>query len=176
MVKLPPYLSLLCILGGIFWLFLLPLNRYSRNTYISENALLPGQVHTYFAGSEQNIFRGYREELRSTTNEPAEEVAAALYDSGGNLSKGLNTGRIGKIQTIFHSTGLPTATQYFEYSSTGSLFNGTNIYSVLRAPRGDGTEAIVLLAPQSNVAGEDNTRGVALLLTLARYFKSNLLI
>ena len=47
----------------MIWLFLLPLNEYSRRTYISENALLPGQVHTYFGGSEQNIFRAYRHEV-----------------------------------------------------------------------------------------------------------------
>lgn len=63
MLKLPPYLSLLCILVGVIWLVLLPLDKYSRRTYISENALLPGQVHTYFGGSEQNIFRAYRREL-----------------------------------------------------------------------------------------------------------------
>lgn len=63
MLKLPPYLSLLCILIGVIWLALLPLDSYSRRTYISENALLPGQVHTYFGGSEQNIFEAYRREL-----------------------------------------------------------------------------------------------------------------
>lgn len=62
-LKLPPYLSLLCIAIGIVWLLLLPLDNYSRRTYISENALLPGQVHTYFGGSEQNVFRAYRHEL-----------------------------------------------------------------------------------------------------------------
>lgn len=65
MLKLPPYLSLVCVLVGILWLVLLPLDNYSRRTYISENALLPGQVHTYFGGSEQNIFRAYRKELDS---------------------------------------------------------------------------------------------------------------
>ena len=63
MLKVPPYLSLLCICVGLIWLLLLPLDDYSRRTYISENALLPGQVHTYFGGSEQNIFRGYRQEV-----------------------------------------------------------------------------------------------------------------
>jgi GPI-anchor transamidase subunit GAA1 len=48
---------------GVVWLLLLPLDEYSRKTYISENALLPGQVHTYFGGSEHNIFRAYREEM-----------------------------------------------------------------------------------------------------------------
>jgi glycosylphosphatidylinositol transamidase len=63
LLKLPPYLSLLCILVGVIWLVLLPLDKYSRRTYISENALLPGQVHTYFGGSEHNVFKAYRREL-----------------------------------------------------------------------------------------------------------------
>jgi GPI-anchor transamidase subunit GAA1 len=62
-LKLPPYLSLLCILIGVAWLLLLPLDSYSRRTYISENALLPGQVHTYFGGSDQNVFRAYKQEV-----------------------------------------------------------------------------------------------------------------
>lgn len=66
-LKLPPYLSLLCIVVGVIWLLLLPLDNYSRRTYISENALLPGQVHTYFGGSEQNILRAYRHELDMLT-------------------------------------------------------------------------------------------------------------
>ena len=61
--KLPPYVSFLCIIIGVAWLLLLPLNEYSRSTYVSENALLPGQVHTYFAGSDQNVFRGLKHEV-----------------------------------------------------------------------------------------------------------------
>ena len=64
LLKLPPYLSAFCILVGVAWLCLLPLNQYSRHTYISENALLPGQVHTYFGGSEQNIFNAYKYEIK----------------------------------------------------------------------------------------------------------------
>jgi GPI-anchor transamidase subunit GAA1 len=63
LLRLPPYLSFLCIIIGVAWLLVLPLNNYSRGTYISENALLPGQVHTYFAGSDQNVFRGYKHEV-----------------------------------------------------------------------------------------------------------------
>lgn len=63
LLKLPPYLSFLCIIIGVVSLLVLPLDDYSRKTYISENALLPGQVHTYFAGSDQNVFRGYKHEV-----------------------------------------------------------------------------------------------------------------
>lgn len=78
-VRLPYILSFLCIVAGVIWLFLLPLNDYSRRTYISENALLPGQVHAYFSGSEQHIFRGYKKELegllgRNVGNNGGDEV------------------------------------------------------------------------------------------------------
>ena len=76
LLKLPPYLSALCILVGVAWLFLLPLNEYSRNTYISENALLPGQVHTYFGGSEQSIFNAYKNEVQALAGKDPGEYGA----------------------------------------------------------------------------------------------------
>lgn len=71
-LRLPNLLSLVCIVVGVVWLLLLPLNEYSRRTYISENALLPGQVHAYFTGSEQNIFRGYKKEIEGLLDEAVE--------------------------------------------------------------------------------------------------------
>jgi hypothetical protein len=61
--KIPPYLSFLCVVIGITWLLILPWDQNSRHTYVSENALLPGQVHTYFAGSDQNVFRAFKHEV-----------------------------------------------------------------------------------------------------------------
>lgn len=72
--RLPPYISLFCIIVGVVTLFLLPLDEYSRKTYISENALLPAQVHTYFTGSEQNIFRGYKRELEGLLKDSGEGI------------------------------------------------------------------------------------------------------
>ena len=69
LLKLPPYISTVCILIGVVWLLLLPLDKYSRQTYISENALLPGQVHTYFGGSEQNVFRAFKHEVEALSAE-----------------------------------------------------------------------------------------------------------
>lgn len=74
--KAPPYISLLLILVGVAWLFMLPLNDYSRRTYISENALLPGQVHTYFGGSDQNVLRAYRHEVGALENNTNTEYVA----------------------------------------------------------------------------------------------------
>ncbi|KAI1940137.1 Glycosyl phosphatidyl inositol protein transamidase complex subunit [Ophidiomyces ophidiicola] len=149
---LPPYISSFLVLIGVAWLLLLPLNEYSRQTYISENALLPGQVHTYFSGSEQNIFRGYRQEI--------EAVKDAEYDVVSQ-----------KFQSILRESGLKVATQNYEYRSAGNIHSGQNVYGIIQAPRGDGTEAIVLVAAWKTIKGEPNLHGVTLALTLARYFK-----
>ncbi|KAI0150643.1 Gaa1-like protein [Xylariaceae sp. FL1272] len=152
LLKLPPYLSLTCIVVGVAWLLLLPLNDYSRRTYISENALLPGQVHTYFGGSDQNVFRAYRHELDALVNKTNLEINDEL-------------------DTIFRGIGLKVGRQNYTYHTAGSVFAGENTYAILQAPRGDATEALVLVAPWSNMKGEFNRNGVALALTLARYFK-----
>ncbi|XMA13818.1 hypothetical protein WAI453_006609 [Rhynchosporium graminicola] len=152
LLKLPPYLSFLCIVVGVAWLLVLPLDDYSRKTYISENALLPGQVHTYFAGSDQNVFRGYKHEVDALEGKSNIEVND-------------------KLEEFFKASGLKVARQKYEYKSAGETYSGENIYAILHAPRGDATEAIVLVGAWRNVEEELNRSGVALVLTLARYFK-----
>ncbi|OHX00246.1 glycosylphosphatidylinositol transamidase [Colletotrichum incanum] len=151
-LKLPPYLSLACILSGIAWLFLLPLNDYSRRTYISENALLPGQVHTYFGGSDQNVLRAYKNEVNTVRDKSNYEIND-------------------KLEGILKNVGLKVGRQNYTYESAGDVYTGENIYAILQAPRGDATEAIVLVAAWKTVDDKFNVNGVPLALTLARYFK-----
>ncbi|CAK7221577.1 Glycosyl phosphatidyl inositol protein transamidase complex subunit [Sporothrix eucalyptigena] len=152
LLKLPPYLSLLCILVGVASLLVLPLNSYSRRTYISENALLPGQVHTYFGGSDQHVFRAYKH-----------EVNALLGQS--------NTAINDHLEPILASVGLKVGRQNYTYRSAGETFEGENLYAILQAPRGDATEALVLVAPWRSIHDVPNPHGVALSLALARYFR-----
>jgi glycosylphosphatidylinositol transamidase len=152
MLKVPPYLSFLCIAIGVVWLFLLPLNDYSRRTYISENALLPGQVHTYFGGSEHNVLRAYRHEIESLADKNNYEIND-------------------KLESILRGVGVKVGRQNFTYHAAGEEFTGENVYGILQAPRGDATEAIVLVAAWESVEGLLNKNGVALALTLSRYFK-----
>lgn len=158
-MRLPYFLSFLCIIIGVIWLLLLPLDEYSRQTYISENALLPGQVHTYFGGSEQNIFRGYKKELEGLLDKEEGQV--------GDLTPGVSN----KVQSILRAAGLKVATQNYEYTSAGISYKGQNVYAIIHAPRGDATEAIVLVVPQRTAEEELNLNAVILALTLARYFK-----
>lgn len=71
---------------------------------------------------------------------------------------------------------MKVATQKYEYVSAGIAHRGENVYSIIRAPRGDATEAIVLVAAWKTVDDEVNINGVSLALTLARYFKRGLTI
>ncbi|KAF4591487.1 GPI transamidase component GAA1 [Ophiocordyceps camponoti-floridani] len=151
-LKLPPYLSLLCITIGVIWLLLLPLDNYSRRTYISENALLPGQVHTYFGGSEHDIFRAYRHELDQLRDQDNYKIN-------------------NEIEAILKGVGIKVGRQNYTYESAGAKFSGENVYGILQAPRGDATEAIVLVSAWTSIEGKLNRNGVALALTLARYFK-----
>ncbi|KAL1800237.1 hypothetical protein ACET3X_000579 [Alternaria dauci] len=152
LLKLPPYLSALCIIIGIGWLLVLPLNDYSRRTYVSENALLPGQVHTYFTGSEHNVFRAYRHEVHGLIDKPVAE-------------------RSQRLEAIFREQNLKVATQHYNYTVSNRTIANENVYAILQGPRADATEAIVLIGAWKNMADEVNNSGVALVLTLARYFK-----
>lgn len=76
-----------------------------------------------------------------------------------------------KLEGFFKAAGLKIARQKFEYKSAGETYAGENIYAILHAPRGDATEAIVLVGAWRNMKGELNGSGIALVITLARYFK-----
>jgi glycosylphosphatidylinositol transamidase len=77
-----------------------------------------------------------------------------------------------KLEEIFKASGLKVARQHYKYTSSGMKYAGENVYAILHAPRGDATEAIVLVGAWKNMKGELNRSGVTLVLTLARYFKS----
>jgi GPI-anchor transamidase subunit GAA1 len=68
---------------------------------------------------------------------------------------------------------LKTGRQSYELSEDtfGIGVNGTNVYGILRAPRGDATEAIVLSSSWKTDDGLVDIGGVALLMSLAGYFK-----
>ena len=129
--------------------------------------MLPGQVHTYFGGSEQNVFRAYRNELN--------DVLLQKSSTGGNGTSAHTVSvaeRTSKIQDLFGNAGLTkTAKQSYEYASSGRVYRGENVYAILQAPRGDGKEAIVLVAALKNIEGENNVNGVPVLIALSRYFK-----
>lgn len=73
------------------------------------------------------------------------------------------------IRGWFEDIGLKTSIQDWEMQHGSEKRNGSNIYGILHAPRGENTEAMVLVAPWLNQDGEYNDGGVALVVALARY-------
>ncbi|ODV81551.1 Gaa1-domain-containing protein [Suhomyces tanzawaensis NRRL Y-17324] len=143
-IKLLPVISFVMAIASIGWLLVLPLDGQYRNTYISENALMPFQVNSYFRESEWNIVRGYREEVKKFEYDPISSKAEVV-------EKWLNS--FGYI-TTYHHNGVTNDT----------------LYAILHAPRGDDTEAMVLAVPWYTSDKEHNEGGIALAAALARYF------
>ncbi len=84
---------------------------------------------------------------------------------------------VNQFEAVLKSLQLKTGQQRYELKEdvSGIAVNGTNIYGILRAPRGDATEAIVLSSSWKTIDGEVDVGGVALLMSLAGYFRRILL-
>ncbi|KAJ3258769.1 hypothetical protein HK103_003363 [Boothiomyces macroporosus] len=75
------------------------------------------------------------------------------------------------LQEQFELLGLDTTLQSFRLNREGEIIKGKNVHGILRAPRGEGTEAIVLSAPQYTYNGEINRNGIQLLFSFALFCK-----
>ena len=148
-IRFLPYLSKILIFVSVVLLAILPMEGQFRHTYISENALLPSQAYSYFRESEWNILRGYRAQIE------------LFAESENNLTI---SERNKVVDGWLKEFGLRTSV----YRSEGT--NYETLYGVLHAPRGDGTEAIVLAIPWNNVDGLFNIGGAALGVSMIRYF------
>ncbi len=151
-VKFLPFVVVAMSLGGIGWFANLASRDMYRHTYISENALMPSQAFSYFRESEWNILRGYRNEVEKLVNSTEDE-------------------RIAIVESWLKDISYKTAIHKWDFNHTDNHLSGKNVYGVLHAPRGDDAEAMVLCAPWVNSDGEFNIGGIALGITLARFFQ-----
>lgn len=158
-IRLLPILSMITALVSIVLIVILPMEGQYRRTYISENALMPSQAYSYFRESEWNILRGYRTQLESFIKFPSEENISIerAYEIVTSQD------RFATIKSWLQEFGVKTATYH-------NNVTGDTLYGVLHAPRGDGTEAMVLCMPWHNGDGDFNIGGTALGINLARYF------
>ncbi|KAL1919069.1 uncharacterized protein VTP21DRAFT_2450 [Calcarisporiella thermophila] len=152
-----PKLSFILFIIALFWILLFPYHRYSRGTYVSENALLPGQVNVYYGPSESVRASEYKRQLTEIIQKDSYSRASFVEDE-------------------LRRAGLKTVVQNFTVSSKYGDLNAKttfqmNAYGILRAPRGDGTEAIVLSAPWKSRDGRNNINGVAALLSISWLFR-----
>lgn len=125
---------------------------YGSKTYISDNALMPGLVNREFSYEPDN----YIKTLRDETNKISRIPTSWLVEQ-------------------FNQFGLEVYQQNFSARYPfGQFASGTNVYAIIRAPRAQPLESIVLAAPfrLHESSQGSNYPGIALLLSLAKYFSS----
>ncbi|KAG7847810.1 hypothetical protein KL941_001989 [Ogataea angusta] len=144
LVRFLPKVSTLLTLLGLIWILILPLDGQFRTTYISENALMPSQAYSFFRESEWNFVRGYRDQIIEHIDDPMDERHEMLSSW---------------MKTIGYKT--------FEYRSAN---DSRTTYGIYHVPKGDDTEAMVIVAPWTTSDGEKNIGGLALTMGLIRYF------
>ncbi|KAL0091128.1 GPI transamidase GAA1 [Phycomyces blakesleeanus] len=151
--KYIPILSIILFVVAVIWLFLLPYEGYNKRTYISENALLPGQANVNYGYNDMRAAEDYRSKIIRIQDKDSEMRASF-------------------IQEELRRIGFTSALQHF--SVNGLNETGVNAFAIHRAPRSDGKEALILSAPWVSRTGDYNTNGIAALLSLAKLFKRNI--
>ncbi|XP_064398574.1 glycosylphosphatidylinositol anchor attachment 1 protein-like [Halichondria panicea] len=136
---------------GIVYLLSLPRRDLSHKAFFDENALLAGVVRREFA--DPNTIAKYAENIG---NFGSDEFGLVQWLEGEFIHLGL------EAYTQNYSF-IPPVTVQPEVS-----ISGRNVYGVLRSGRSSSAEVIVLATPLQ----PDNRHGIAVMLTLAKYFNA----
>lgn len=145
--------SVLCCSSGILALLLLPV--LAKNTYVSENALIPGSANTMLSPHDTTAADRLMKEITGTksrsTNSGIEIprlIAEYMADVGAEVS----------YQKFYPQSNQFDPLQFFAGPDSGVIqencscsSHGINTVGIIRAPRGDGKEAMVLVTPYDSV-------------------------
>ncbi|PIN10118.1 Glycosylphosphatidylinositol anchor attachment protein GAA1 [Handroanthus impetiginosus] len=158
--------SVVCCTAGILALLLLPV--LAKNTYISENALMPGSASPMLSNNDAsdgqrflNRILNLDSKTTGTDIEIPEVIAEHIMELGGEVSYHKFQPVSNKFHPLHFFLG-PDAGIIHENYSCSSY--GINTVGIIRAPRGDGKEAIVMVTPYNSVRmtmGEALSLGVA---------------
>ncbi|MED6220233.1 hypothetical protein PIB30_042959 [Stylosanthes scabra] len=151
--------SVICFIAGIVALLLLPI--LAMNTYISENALMPGSANNMLSSHDVTV-----------ANKLVKDLADLKLRSNGSpieSRKLIAQYMLGLDAEVTYHNFYPQLNQFhplhFFTSPDSSIISknvscasiGINTVGIIRAPRGDGKEAIVLVTPYNpkKVGSED---------------------
>ena len=156
-------LALLLFAGGmLFVVFFFPV--LAHRTYFSENALLVNAAAPSYSAGDALIAQKMLERLQ-------ECHAPALLAPGGK--KFASNEAVGMIMAAARDVGLQVETHAFDmhvsphtlhrkfgrrgrYDTRPDYIRGTSVVALLRAPRGEGKEAVVLTAEYTDEDGEEH--------------------
>ncbi|ORX65944.1 Gaa1-domain-containing protein [Linderina pennispora] len=134
------YLSYPLLLVGLLWLLALPLENMARRAYFSENAMMPAQADTGF---------GSQSDTQAMSQIDRRDAGTHAY----------------RRHSVFDDLGLDTQIHRFEYDEVQGVGNhrGINVHGILRAPRSDGVEALLLAASWRTSDNQTNLNAVRLM-------------
>ncbi|KAL1437427.1 hypothetical protein MTO96_001481 [Rhipicephalus appendiculatus] len=149
-------LCALAYVAGLIAFAVLAWEECNNKTYFSENALLPGLVNRRFnlGTFAKDTLESLKEEAKSHASLPLPWLLAQFRQLG--------------LDVYRHNFSL-----HYPLGSKPT-HSGENVYAILRAPRGAGTEAVVLSSPyrmEDNLHGS-TLPGIALMVALAKYFRA----
>ncbi|KAL4235222.1 Glycosylphosphatidylinositol anchor attachment 1 protein [Mactra antiquata] len=150
-------LCALCYVVGVVWFLALAYPPLNARTYFSENALLPGVVHSGFSFDDvpEEFISEFKEELKKEKrNVPRNWVYERFREIG--------------LETYIQNYTV----KYPLHLVRGQIVPGQNVYSILRARRSASTEAVVLSVPIRSKSSDlpPTYGGIVLMLGLAKYF------
>ncbi|KAH6781735.1 GPI transamidase component family protein / Gaa1-like family protein [Perilla frutescens var. frutescens] len=145
--------SIVCCIAGVLALLLLPV--LAKNTYISENALMPGSASPMLSNDDAldgQIFLNKITSINPMTINTGIEIPEMIAEHIVALGGEVNYHKFQPISDNFHPLqfflGPEAGIVQENYSCTSY---GINTVGIIRAPRGDGKEAIVMVTPYNSV-------------------------
>ncbi|XP_010549020.1 PREDICTED: GPI transamidase component GAA1-like [Tarenaya hassleriana] len=123
-----PVFSVICSAAGILALFLLPV--LAKNTYISENALMPGSARSLL--SNRDVLDGSElvmnvKDLRLKRVEAHRLIGEYMSNLGAQ---------------VYHHMFYPEMNGFHPLMNSSSSSHGLNVAGIIRAPRGDGSPGL----------------------------------
>ncbi|KAJ8710903.1 hypothetical protein PYW08_009418 [Mythimna loreyi] len=150
-------LCFLCYVGALVWFVMLGNKEFNNETYFSENALLPGLVTNEFNG--ENAAKQFYSEL-----------LLEMEDKYEDLDDMPVPWLVGKMSQLHLEVYTHNFTLNYPMGQ-GQVFQGTNVYGILRAPRTSSLEALVVTAPYRALSTHQKgtAAGIALMLAFAKF-------
>lgn len=149
-------LCFLLYIAGLVWFVCLGHSDFNHATYLSENALSPGLVYSELKPDSGRLAQTFLDELKKERENHRANMPSAWIQA--------------KMKQIGLETHVHNFTLNYPFGG-GKVFQGKNVYGILRAPRIGSTEGIVFSAPYRppNSVHADITPSVPLLLAFADF-------
>ncbi|CAE6109789.1 unnamed protein product [Arabidopsis arenosa] len=152
-----PIFSVVFSAAGVLALLLLPL--LAKNTYISENALMPGSARSML--SNQDVSDGSKlvkdiKNFRLNHEGQGVEVQKLIGKYMSDMGAEVSFQKFHPEGNQFHPLHFFSSPDSYALEENVSCASyGVNVAGIIRAPRGDGKESIVLVTPYDFINGGD---------------------